>query len=102
MDERKQKEAASKGGCVAHEKGRAHEFTPEEAREAGRKGGEIFPRIGHRNLTEKRAEPHRYSALLEKLRPTDRFFAPLVPISDRFSERAPRVEQIDKEGADTQ
>jgi general stress protein YciG len=40
MDERKQKEIASKGGKAAHEKGTAHEFTPEEAAEAGRKGGE--------------------------------------------------------------
>lgn len=40
MDPEKQKEIASKGGKVAHEKGTAHEFTSEEAREAGRKGGE--------------------------------------------------------------
>ena len=40
MDEDKQKEIASKGGKAAHEKGTAHEFTSEEAREAGRKGGE--------------------------------------------------------------
>ncbi len=40
MDAEKQREIASKGGRAAHEKGTAHEFTPEEAREAGRKGGE--------------------------------------------------------------
>jgi uncharacterized protein len=40
MDEAKQREIASMGGKAAHEKGTAHEFTPEEAREAGRKGGE--------------------------------------------------------------
>ncbi len=40
MDATKQREIASKGGKAAHEKGTAHEFTPEEAREAGRKGGE--------------------------------------------------------------
>jgi general stress protein YciG len=39
MDEEKQREIASKGGQAAHEKGTAHEFTPEEAREAGHKGG---------------------------------------------------------------
>lgn len=39
MDEEKQREIASKGGHAAHEKGTAHEFTPEEAREAGHKGG---------------------------------------------------------------
>ena len=40
MDEDKQREIASKGGKAAHEKGTAHEFSSEEAREAGRKGGE--------------------------------------------------------------
>ena len=39
MDREKQREIASKGGRAAHTKGTAHEFTPEEAREAGRKGG---------------------------------------------------------------
>jgi uncharacterized protein len=39
MDRGKQKEIASKGGKAAHEKGTAHEWTSEEAREAGRKGG---------------------------------------------------------------
>jgi len=40
MDEEKQREIASEGGRAAHERGTAHEFTSEEAREAGRKGGE--------------------------------------------------------------
>lgn len=40
MAEHKQREIARKGGRAAHEKGRAHEFTSEEARQAGRKGGE--------------------------------------------------------------
>ncbi|SEO54510.1 KGG domain-containing protein [Nitrosovibrio sp. Nv6] len=40
MDQAKQREIASKGGKAAHEKGTAHEFDSEEAREAGRKGGE--------------------------------------------------------------
>lgn len=39
MDAEKQRLIASKGGKIAHERGHAHEFTPEEAREAGRKGG---------------------------------------------------------------
>ena len=41
MDKEKQREIASKGGKAAHAKGPAHEFTPEEAREAGRKGGMV-------------------------------------------------------------
>ena len=40
MDPEKQREIASKGGKAAHEKGTAHEFTSEEARQAGKKGGE--------------------------------------------------------------
>lgn len=44
MDEDKQREIASKGGRAAHEKGTAHEFSSEEAREAGRKGGESVSR----------------------------------------------------------
>jgi general stress protein YciG len=39
MDRHKQREIASKGGKAAHQKGTAHEWTSEEAREAGRKGG---------------------------------------------------------------
>lgn len=41
MSSEKQREIASRGGRAAHEKGRAHEFTVEEAKEAGRKGGLI-------------------------------------------------------------
>jgi uncharacterized protein len=40
MDEDTQREIASKGGKAAHEKGTAHEFTSDEARKAGRKGGQ--------------------------------------------------------------
>ncbi len=39
MDADKQREIASRGGKAAHEKGTAHEFTSEEARIAGQKGG---------------------------------------------------------------
>jgi uncharacterized protein len=39
MSPEKQREIASKGGRAAHQKGTAHEWSSEEAREAGRKGG---------------------------------------------------------------
>ena len=39
MDRGRQREIASKGGKAAHQKGSAHEWTSEEARAAGRKGG---------------------------------------------------------------
>ncbi len=41
MSPEKQREIASKGGRAAHLKGTAHEWTSEEARSAGRKGGMI-------------------------------------------------------------
>jgi len=44
MDPAKQREIASKGGRAAHAKGTAHEFTTDEARVAGRKGGEAVSR----------------------------------------------------------
>lgn len=37
----KQREIARKGGRAAHEKGTAHEWTADEARAAGRKGGQV-------------------------------------------------------------
>src|SRR5436305_9282937 len=40
MDAEKQREIARKGGKAAHQKGTAHEFTADEARAAGRKGGQ--------------------------------------------------------------
>lgn len=39
MDPEKQREIASKGGRAAHSLGTAHEWTSDEARAAGRKGG---------------------------------------------------------------
>jgi len=44
MDRERQREIASKGGRAAHQKGTAHQFTSEEARVAGRKGGEAVSR----------------------------------------------------------
>jgi uncharacterized protein len=61
MDPEKQRSIASKGGRAAHEKGHAHEWTVDEAREAGRKGGAASHRQGvrqdnDRQLTEHEAE----------------------------------------------
>lgn len=44
MSPEKQREIASKGGRAAHAKGTAHEFSANEAREAGRKGGQAVSR----------------------------------------------------------
>jgi uncharacterized protein len=40
MDPKRQREIASEGGRAAHIHGTAHEWTSEEARQAGRKGGQ--------------------------------------------------------------
>ena len=53
MDRAKQREIASKGGKAAHQKGTAHEWTSEEAREAGRKGG----MASHRRRKEMTDQP---------------------------------------------
>lgn len=56
-------EIASQGGKAAHLQGRAHRFTSEEAREAGRKGGykvaqdrEHMARIGAKGGAAKRCK----------------------------------------------
>ena len=51
MDRARQREIASKGGKAAHQKGTAHEWTSEEARDAGRKGG----LASHRRRREQKA-----------------------------------------------
>ena len=53
MEQTKQREIASKGGKAAHQKGTAHEWTSEEAREAGRKGG----MASHRRKQQQQAAP---------------------------------------------
>jgi len=57
MDRNKQREIASKGGRAAHQKGTAHEWTTEEAREAGRKGGMVSG--GRRRAREQAAQQNR-------------------------------------------
>jgi general stress protein YciG len=52
MDRKLVSEIARKGGKAAHSAGRAHEFTSEEAREAGRKGGQAT----HAKLRKQREE----------------------------------------------
>ncbi len=73
MDRTRQKEIARKGGKAAHQKGTAHQFTADEARAAGRKGGEAVSanrghmsqigRIGGKKSAgrKKQAQPHEPS-----------------------------------------
>ncbi len=54
MDQRRMREVARMGGKAAHSAGTAHEFTSEEARVAGRKGGHAS-RVKRRKGVD---EPH--------------------------------------------
>jgi general stress protein YciG len=62
MDRKLVSEIARKGGKAAHSAGTAHEFTSEEAREAGRKGGQA----SHANRRKSLAESPRTSRDGEK------------------------------------
>jgi general stress protein YciG len=64
MDRSKQREIASKGGRAAHLKGTAHEWTSEEAREAGRKGGMASHRTHQQEIAQEQVpEDQRVEAM---------------------------------------
>ena len=65
MDRNKQREIASKGGKAAHQKGTAHEWTSEEAREAGRKGG----MASHRRKQEQLPQSQSAEAVASEMVP---------------------------------
>lgn len=65
MDRSKQKEIASKGGKAAHQKGTAHEWTSDEAREAGRKGGLASHRKRRERLSGGEGGPEARSESME-------------------------------------
>lgn len=63
MSPEKQREIARKGGRAAHQKGTAHEWTKDEARAAGRKGGQTSRGgrgrlVPARVLDDNSARPH--------------------------------------------
>lgn len=62
MDRKLVSEIARKGGKAAHTAGTAHEFTTEEARLAGRKGGQA----SHANRRKQHAETPRPASEGEK------------------------------------
>src|SRR4051812_4551865 len=71
MDPEKQRIIASKGGKAAHAKGTAHEFTRQEAVEAGRKGGKAAHAKGtaHRFTSQEAGEAGRKSGELNNADP---------------------------------
>ena len=66
MDQSKRREIARMGGRAAHVKGTAHEWSREEAREAGRKGGLAMQRR-HRDMKTPRTATENDS--VERLNP---------------------------------
>lgn len=86
MDVAKRKEIASKGGKTAHERGTAHRFTSEEAKEAGRKGGQIVSRdrahmseIGRQGVKARR---ERFRLITQQQKETESA-QPETPETDR-------------------
>jgi general stress protein YciG len=69
MTRARRREIASSGGRAAHELGRAHVFTSDEARSAGRKGGTALSRdrahmaaIGRKGGQSRRLKPKAHGA----------------------------------------
>jgi general stress protein YciG len=61
MDPAKQRAIAAEGGRAAHASGNAHEFSSEEAREAGRKGGQASHGGGSASASNKSSGSHSSS-----------------------------------------
>src|SRR5882672_6721904 len=89
MDAAKQREIASKGGKAAHAKGTAHEFTSDEARVAGRKGGEAVSRDRTHMSTIGREGGHSRGARARALAGT----GSMQPASDQSFERQTTTER---------
>lgn len=73
MDRAKQREIASKGGKAAHQKGTAHEWTSEEARDAGRKGGIASHQRRREQMTDGSSDETRASGSSESMRDSSSF-----------------------------
>ena len=75
MDPERQRQISSQGGKAAHQKGTAHEFDSNEAREVGRKGGMVSG--GRRRAREQaqgrpNREPEREGTEREREEETER------------------------------
>jgi general stress protein YciG len=79
MSSSQQREIARKGGRAAHEKGTAHEFTSDEARNAGKKGGERVS-ANRQHMSEIGRLGGRRSASRRAARRSDGLQQPALPI----------------------
>lgn len=78
MDPQKQRALARQGGVSAHERGVAHRWTTEEAREAGRKGGLQSHENARRRKLAKLAGETATAILLALLLPALAAAAPII------------------------
>ena len=68
IDQESRREMARKGGRIAHQRGTAHEWTPEEARVAGRKGGGVLLRSDQSvRTTRLRGAAHALGEIADRL-----------------------------------
>jgi len=98
MDPARQREIASKGGRAAHEKGTAHEWSSDEARNAGRKGGVTVSRDRVHMAAIGREGGESRSAAAREARLGGRVAEREVPMQvardgDRSGPAAPSVDQ---------
>ena len=70
MDRDRVKEIASKGGKAAHAAGTAHQFSSDEARNAGRKGG-MAPHVRRGGVRRRPAESSGQGTAQKHDRPSD-------------------------------
>jgi len=93
MDENRQREIASIGGRAAHQKGTAHEFTSDEAREAGRKGGEaVSQNRAHMAAIGRRGGEARGRSLAANLAANDDAQNPRPTVRSDKPERRPSLD----------
>jgi general stress protein YciG len=95
MDQSRQREIASKGGRAAHAKGTAHEWSSDEARVAGKKGGEVVSRdrAHMAAIGREGGESRGQRAARER----ERARTGLGDYSERYADRESRVE-VSREG----
>jgi general stress protein YciG len=93
MSSEKQREIASKGGRAAHVKGTAHEWTPDEARSAGRKGAQASRYGRGHPAAPGEMTPHAPPSLSSEMTPDSR---PAMP-----GEASRNTDARDNEARDT-
>jgi uncharacterized protein len=100
MDKTRRQEIASRGGRSAHAKGKAHRFTPDEARQAGLKGGasvskdrthmSIIGRIGGQKSTSH----HRAEQEIKPIEPAPP--KPKAPVSSKTAKASKKKKKSAK------